>query len=89
MIVLDLDWSDIRQLSAEHPLPPATLLVWVGVRYDRGAQSGLLGGMISGLPKKTLHRIGSLMRNEQCHGRCGLWKNSEHKNIIWQMSASE
>ncbi len=36
MLVLDLDCSDVRQLSAEHYLPHATLLVWVGMRYSRG-----------------------------------------------------
>ncbi len=63
MFVLDLDWGDIRQKSAEHRLPPAALFNWMGVRYNRGAQSGLLGGMISGLPKRTLHRIISFIRN--------------------------
>ena len=36
-------------------------------------------GVISGLPKRTLHRINSLMHDAHCHARCGLMMIGEQK----------
>jgi hypothetical protein len=45
--------------SAEHCHPYAALLILLGMRYNKGAQAVYLigGGVVSRLPKRTLHRI--------------------------------
>ncbi len=69
MKMLDLNWVG-------RALPPLCRVVYlVGGEVQQGFTGGTSnwgGGVISGLPKRTSHRISSLMCNAPCNGRCGL-----------------
>ncbi len=53
MLVLDLDW--VSGASS----PPYRVVNFVGGEVQQGCRVQLIRGMISGLPKRTPHRISS------------------------------